>query len=67
MPGHDSGTTRRSHFHPIVVPARGLGELLFNTFNLRSAASLGAVPIIGERGKSPRPQSGLAPIQRRLP
>ena len=26
MPGHDGGTTCRSHFHPIVVPARGLAD-----------------------------------------
>jgi hypothetical protein len=26
MPGHDGGTTCRWHFHPIVVPAGGLGD-----------------------------------------
>ena len=25
-PGHDGGTTGRWHFHPIVVPARGLED-----------------------------------------
>jgi hypothetical protein len=26
MPGHDGGTTCRWHFHPIVVPTRGLSD-----------------------------------------